>query len=1423
MSTAPDQDMMPSGGSAQAADKSGIGNFENALRGMILGHQITSQVPEPTLPQQPPTVSSSLPSEIQPALMPNQQHAPSTQIDRPSLRDRSNPQSKNSPGRRKSRIVEAQNAAALLSTSGDDPPQFSVKQVKQPRHRQATQAGVAQPNTYPSAAATTSAEQSLADNSHATLHSQIQPGQQQPSSGLKWIPPTNFQTNARPANRPIVPQVVSQRQSQRQSLPSWSRGSQQGNQSPMPQPSSYTRPAPQHQRLYDPHAASQQSYQPPFIRGMTSSRLRSTQSHQATVQAQIDFLISIAQIQVAKAVIPSEEEQGKEVMRQILESVCQDAVREYEMAKEPLFDGSTVSLKCFGSLSTGFATRSSDMDLALESPMSKPDTASPESEIPRVLEKALLDLGYGARLLTRTRVPIIRFCEKPTPDLAARLQEERLKWEKERVAQSKPKEKVSSQAPKAVTIGKKLKCANEKQAKGIPSTTNREADKVDGNLQNTNSQSSSQNTQAKEDFGSNLVVKNELVDDAPRKNNPVEDVPVEGGDGPLGDQERPPGDIAVPISSAFIRSPYESMEASHGLRDPVTGGSAVTQDPITNHEDPRDHQHLSLSDKQISSDHSSRPSLASEKFQMSASKEPTIPIARESPVGSIPPKIRLETALPDEELVRLYRLAMKEGWFEPKEREIIFTFIKAFDSQTDQYQLDERRSQLLSLPDVLNRYRPPPEHLLDFPKDGVGVQCDINFSNRLALHNSQMLRCYNLSDPRVRPMVLFVKAWAKRRNINSAYHGTLSSYGYVLMVLHYLVHVTQPPICLNLQTTVMAQRDTSDENTTMLDGYNVRFWRDEQKIQQWARDGRITADHNSSVGSLLRGFFHYFAVVAGGFSWGTDVLSLRTPGGIVSKQQKGWVAAKTVVLEAVVDGQKGQEIRQRYLFAIEDPFEIHHNVARTVVHNGIVAIRDEFRRAHRLIQEAGDGMFTEDLFEEAAAKDDLNYRHFGPRPRPHPDMKVARQAPTPKDHGPKEPSNPPSNSRKPDDVNHAPNRPPKNASTESPRTIKESPEGMRKAENAVKSPRYFLRAPTFLLLAFFIPFFSPTIPTIDRSTKVPAIMRLSIVCLVALTHLALSSVIPAKLARFSNDVAVASLPKLHSVPFIGGLIKRQSTPSPQCKSVKVKQKLCPREPGPQVSLDFNSPPGPACYVDEICCGEGCNGLDIVGPASKRDVMADQPDDTVMKEPNMKPLESLLVKRQDNKPPAPKPPKVGKDVTIYENGQLLDDKYAEFFTCKLPTKPQGSPLNSDDTDDPAPSHSGGLDSDDAHNPPSTPETVFSIGYYRHEYETRAPTYAEAVFAGGGIGEREACDSKWIFREVASTPGLRPPFPEKITWYTPGRKNCEFNRLGDSEAGGLTCSGVLAKCSKVSGDPKPVKCKSTDRERDLTWRTQVLCIF
>ncbi|MCJ1460174.1 hypothetical protein MMC28_010553 [Mycoblastus sanguinarius] len=679
---------------------------------------------------------------------------------------------------------------------------------------------------------------------------------------------------------------------------------------------SYVRPPAQNRQLYNSgsngvlHDQRRRTYGPPS---------------RENIQAQINYLDDLAMHEVPKAAISLEEFEEKQSLRLSLETVCRNTVADHEKRKDPLFAADSVELKCFGSLSTTFATRSSDMDLMLVSPLSKPETSSPQSELPRLIEKALLDLNYGVRLLTRTRVPIIKFCEKPTPELSALLLEERAKWEKERDAPPKPKkiaEEKSSKRPDPTLPQNRPNKAPEPQP-----------------LHHDDPSKTVSSTRASPDIDTrgSADTKHQTLNAIETSNQ-------------LDDSDCKP--LLVSDRAEYIISKPKGSPEVNGLR----------QDDATEN-------------------------LVMRKARREAKPPPPLGIEGDDP------SLLLKS---DEERVRLYRLAMQEGWYESAERDIITLFIRRFEMECRRFTLDpgaleSARQDLEKLPNVLGRYRAPgagPEHHLDFPKSGVGIQCDINFSNHLALHNSQLLKCYALCDPRVRKMVLFVKAWSKRRKINTPYHGTLSSYGFVLMVLHYLINVAQPPILPNLQQIRYAFEDEESTKEVSLDGYNIQFFRNEAVISELSRRRLLVPYNPEPLGSLLRGFFHYFAhngftSPLGGFQWPQDTLSLRTLGGIIPKQVKGWTGAKTETIELSGPGPQTKEIRQRYLFAIEDPFETEHNVARTVVHKGIIAIRNEFRRAHRLIETAGSnpGKDLEDMFDEGASKDNLQYQAFGPRLR----------------------------------------------------------------------------------------------------------------------------------------------------------------------------------------------------------------------------------------------------------------------------------------------------------------------------------------------------------------------------------------------------------------------------------------------------------
>ncbi|KAI0270719.1 hypothetical protein BC834DRAFT_529456 [Gloeopeniophorella convolvens] len=212
----------------------------------------------------------------------------------------------------------------------------------------------------------------------------------------------------------------------------------------------------------------------------------------------------------------------------------------------------------------------------------------------------------------------------------------------------------------------------------------------------------------------------------------------------------------------------------------------------------------------------------------------------------------------------------------------------------------------------------------------LGIACDIGFENRLALENTRLLYCYAMIDPtRVRTLVLFLKVWCKRRKINSPYKGTLSSYGYVLLVIYFLVHVKNPPVLPNLQQ-MPPLRPISHEDTH-IGGHNTWFFDDIELLRQ-----RWQSANTDSVGQLLIDFFKYFSR---DFSYNTGVASIRA--GLLKKESKGW--------QNDLDPIRYKDSRERNRFCIEDPFEIDFNVARCVTRDGLYTIRGEFMRASRIL------------------------------------------------------------------------------------------------------------------------------------------------------------------------------------------------------------------------------------------------------------------------------------------------------------------------------------------------------------------------------------------------------------------------------------------------------------------------------------------
>ncbi|KAK5634101.1 hypothetical protein RRF57_009815 [Xylaria bambusicola] len=827
------------------------------------------------------------------------------------------------------------------------------------------------------------------------------------------------------------------------------------------------------------------------------------------------------------AEIEPDEISEKENFRLYVESICRHVVtcHEHEVNLAREFQPRSVELKCFGSLASGFATKAADMDLGLVSPMSRLSPDSPDSPIPRLIEGALLAAGFGARLLTKTRVPIIKLCEKPSTALRQGLLDSRKKWEEGADQEERDLDDDDPEDVDLLQDTNLLIDSNPKQHSAEESTPKSSPDKEPPPLHDeafTLKQSSNQSLanyygRAKrllrrlnsrdisqsncQDFTeADYILLDKVagafvkgLHDAELRSRILAYPSFNVGDTGQLTNHRSLFGVNVMIECEQVILLWEAKQlASANPRSDQACESVIQQWRALQHRKNFGtnpvwfNKELQLFAEAIRQN----PSIQMMQLRQDQHESPTQYQARTNRIAIALPGISLPSmnsqiiqryvdGIRDEEirnevcnfmistetealgtvarkhkalhLAADYERAIEKGLYAPDDVPILQSYIAILRRQpvhslkqshdleylipmvqSEKYILEKVRK--LADPATLSPNKPKDKYndSLEFPKSGIGVQCDINFSAQLALQNTLLLRCYSCTDRRVRPLVLFVKHWAKARGINTPYRGTLSSYGYVLMVLHYLVNVVEPFVCPNLQE--LAPPDPPNlpphalEGISTCQGRNVRFWRDERAIQSLAQQGQLNQNHDS-LGTLLQGFFEYYAqgntmstISKKGFNWGRDVISLRTHGGLLTKVEKSWTGAKTVVQvqtgaspthpeldttanqfpslnqpispdkRAVSIGQQQQqqqqqqqtpkpkevkEVRHRFLFAIEDPFELDHNVARTVTHNGIVSIRDEFRRAWRIIRAAGDGKVNEDLLEDIKTqKAELEKKQF---------------------------------------------------------------------------------------------------------------------------------------------------------------------------------------------------------------------------------------------------------------------------------------------------------------------------------------------------------------------------------------------------------------------------------------------------------------
>ncbi|CAB4006799.1 terminal uridylyltransferase 4-like isoform X1, partial [Paramuricea clavata] len=190
------------------------------------------------------------------------------------------------------------------------------------------------------------------------------------------------------------------------------------------------------------------------------------------------------------------------------------------------------------------------------------------------------------------------------------------------------------------------------------------------------------------------------------------------------------------------------------------------------------------------------------------------------------------------------------------------------------------------------------------------VEADISMYNEVALMNTKLLATYVHIDQRVQILGCTLKIFVKLCDIGDASKGSLSSYAYILMLLHYLQQ-RRPPVLPVLQELY----DTPEQPQSVVEGHNCWFYDDLKNLgTKWK------ARNTESCGELWLGFLRYYTEE---FDYRRNVVCVRylKP---LTKFEKLW---------------NGRQI------CIEDPFVLTHNLGAALTLNMVRFIRSTFERA----------------------------------------------------------------------------------------------------------------------------------------------------------------------------------------------------------------------------------------------------------------------------------------------------------------------------------------------------------------------------------------------------------------------------------------------------------------------------------------------
>lgn len=150
--------------------------------------------------------------------------------------------------------------------------------------------------------------------------------------------------------------------------------------------------------------------------------------------------------------------------------------------------------------------------------------------------------------------------------------------------------------------------------------------------------------------------------------------------------------------------------------------------------------------------------------------------------------------------------------------------------------------------------------VINFRDHKTGCAFDLSVNHDTCVRTAHLLRCYAEADARLVPLLLAIKRWAKKNNINKPRHGTFGGYALTLMCIHFLQCGCNPPILTSLQ------KDHPEYFSSDSDFYKM------ENGHLWDHIEPHISNNDMSVGELFVNFFSYFNYR---FSWTRHIASIH--------------------------------------------------------------------------------------------------------------------------------------------------------------------------------------------------------------------------------------------------------------------------------------------------------------------------------------------------------------------------------------------------------------------------------------------------------------------------------------------------------------------------------------------------------------------